>query len=400
MDLSVYRQHPVHSAVLRLMEIQGNKKLTQESVSSTPAYALARDKIFAITNVLNDFIQSTPPELVIISSVDTMQPHLDAVVSAVTLFLGDENPEHLVNAANMMERSVVPYFGAFIQGPRGALETSKHVTESQSEFASKSIQQIAEQRDSLRNMLDVLEEHAKALASRIDDLSENIARERGESAAAVAKLDQSFSLNESQRQAAFDASIQSQQSVVKNELELQAYAASKTLEELNVFKEQAAKIVQVVGNIGVTGNYQRIATAEGKSANFWRWVTVAIFGAGIALAMATFYKFWHEPFSQDTAISVLIRLFYAMVITSPAIYTARESARHRTNADRARQTELELASIGPFIELLPEESKVAIRTGLTSSYFGKVTEAHTVSSPLDPEHFKNLVEMLKAVKSK
>ncbi|MBV6823865.1 hypothetical protein [Pseudomonas sp. PD9R] len=398
MDLNAYRQHPIHSSVLRLLAIQESKKLTQESVSSTPPYALARDKCFAIAHVLNEFIQQTPPELVVISAIDTMQPHLDAVVSALTSFLGDENPEHIVNASNIMERNVVPFFWAFIQGPRGVSEGSNYLAESQSEFAAKSIQQIAEQRDSLRNMLNVVEDHTKALAAKIDDLSESVARERGESAAAVAKLDQSFSLNESQRQATFDTSIQAQHNFAKNELDIQAIAASKTLEDLNVFKEQAAKIVQVVGNIGVTGNYQRIATSEGESANFWRWITVAIFGTGIALAMATFYKFWHEPFSQDTAVSVLIRLFYAIVITSPAIYTARESARHRTNADRARQTELELASIGPFIELLPEESKVAIRTGLTSSYFGRATEAHTVSSPLDPEHFKNLVEMLKAVK--
>ena len=199
---------------------------------------------------------------------------------------------------------------------------------------------------------------------------------------------------------AFDAAVAEQLEKHKTEIELQAYVASKTLEDLNTFRDDAARIIQVVGNIGVTDNYQRIATSEGESANFWRWVTVAIFGSGIAIAMATFYKFWHEPFTQDTAISVLIRLFYAIVITPPAVYTARESARHRTNADRARQTELELASIGPLIELLPEDSKVAIRTGLTSSYFGRTTEAHTVSSPLDPEQFKNFIEVLKAVKPK
>uniref|UniRef100_UPI00197E623B hypothetical protein n=1 Tax=Pseudomonas viridiflava TaxID=33069 RepID=UPI00197E623B len=93
-----------------------------------------------------------------------------------------------------------------------------------------------------------------------------------------------------------------------------------------------------------------------------------IFGTGISIAMATFWKFWHDPFTQDSALSVLFRLFYAIIITSPDIYTAKESARHRTNSDRARQTELELASIGPFIELLPEDKKNEIRVGLTGQY--------------------------------
>ena len=155
----------------------------------------------------------------------------------------------------------------------------------------------------------------------------------------------------------------------------------------------------MVGNIGVTGNYQQIANAESAQANFWRWVTVAIFGVGITVAGATFVKFWGQPFNAENAWSVAIRLLYAIAITAPAWYTARESARHRTNADRARQTELELASIGPFIELMPDEKKFEIREQLTKSYFGRSVEAHTVSRPFDAFSVKDMaIELVKALK--
>ena len=98
-------------------------------------------------------------------------------------------------------------------------------------------------------------------------------------------------------------------------------------------------------------------------------------------------------------MAVLVRLLYAIAITAPAWYTARESARHRTTADRARQTELELASIGPFIELMPEEKKVLIRENLTPLYFGRVVDQHTVDHPLDPAKLKDLAaEIAKAMK--
>src|SRR3546814_1699158 len=134
-----------------------------------------------------------------------------------------------------------------------------------------------------------------------------------------------------------------------------------------LFRSDAARIVQVVGDIGVTGNYQTIANKEARQANLWRRVTVGLFACGLAMAGFTFYKFYHEPVSSSNTLAIAVRLLYALAVASPAFYTARESARHRTNDDRARQTELELASLGPFNELLKDDDKDAIRKSLIST---------------------------------
>ena len=159
---------------------------------------------------------------------------------------------------------------------------------------------------------------------------------------------------------------------------------------MNTRKAEAERIVQVVGNIGVTGNYQNIANNESKHANFWRWATIFIFGVGIIIAASTFVKYWNTPINQENGWSIFIRLLYAIAITAPAWYTAKESARHRTNADRARQTELELASLGPFIALMPNEKQIEIREKLTPSYFGKEVKEHTQNSPIDLEKVKDV----------
>ncbi|PMY44578.1 MULTISPECIES: hypothetical protein [Pseudomonas] len=399
MTTSAYQENPLRATVQQILDMQKMKEFSAEAVAVSETFTFARDKIFAILQTLKDLLEKTPAELASVSGMSSINTSLQTPLSEITHFVGNGNAQHLINAASQLEQNVMPYFWALTPPLTAVSKTAfPALLKSQSDFSQAAIQELSDQRDQLAKKLDAAIEKSDVLAQKLDDANEAAARERAESAAAVAKLEQMFTQAEGARQLAFDTALAEQQKMHKEEMDLEAYAASKTLAEIGAFRDDAARIVQVVGNIGVTGNYQRIATAEGESANFWRWATVVIFGTGIAIAMATFYKFWHEPFSQDTAISVLIRLFYAIVITSPAIYTARESARHRTNADRARQTELELASIGPFIELLPEESKVAIRTGLTSSYFGRTTEAHTVSSPLDPEHFKNLIEVLKAAK--
>jgi hypothetical protein len=57
-------------------------------------------------------------------------------------------------------------------------------------------------------------------------------------------------------------------------------------------------------------------------------------------------------------------------LTYPAIYASRESNKHRILETQNRNLELELASIGPFIELLPEDKKQAIKEDLVKKYFG------------------------------
>jgi hypothetical protein len=69
--------------------------------------------------------------------------------------------------------------------------------------------------------------------------------------------------------------------------------------------------------------------------------------------------------------TLLIRFAIAAVITLPALYAASESSRHRKVADTARQTELQLASLNPFLATLPEEKQQAIIENLTPAYFGK-----------------------------
>lgn len=399
MTRAAYDETPLRASVQRILDMRKMSEFSSEAVALDEGYSFARDKVFAIAQVLQELLDKTPAELTSAGGLSTLNSHIQAPLAELVAFISNGNAGHIVNASSQLDQNVMSTFWAFTPQLQGsAKNTFPALLKAQADFSQGVIQELAKTRDELANDLVDIIEKSGVLSKKLDEAIEIAAKERAEASAAVAKLEQVFTQAEGARQVVFDAAIVEQQGLHKEEMKLQAYIASNTLGEISNFRDEAARIVQVVGNIGVTGNYQLIANSEGKQANFWRWATIGIFGTGILIAVATFLKFWFEPFTPDSAVSVLIRLFYAIVITTPAIYTARESARHRTNADRAKQTELELASIGPFIELLPEESKVAIRTGLTSSYFGRTTEAHTVSSPLDPEHIKSLVEVLKAAK--
>ncbi|BCL74395.1 hypothetical protein JHS3_01310 [Jeongeupia sp. HS-3] len=400
MSASAYKDHPVRALVSQILEMQAAPEFAEPSVASSEQYAFARDKVFAIAHAINELLHRTPAELTSTHALSQLQNGLQTPLSELTAFLANKNPGHLSNAAAQFDQNVLPHLWGFVPQLQNLSQNSfSHLLESQATVSRESIRQLGAQRDDLAARLHELTTQAETQAARLDTLAEGAAKERAEAVATVAKLEQLFAQKETDRASIFETAVSELRKdfkVFENESRIESAALITNLEDQ---RTQAARIVQVVGNIGVTGNYQQIANTEATQANFWRWVTVAIFSTGVAVAAATFIKFWGQPFSSENAWSVAIRLLYALAITAPAWYTARESARHRTNSDRARQTELELASIGPFIELMPEEKKVQIREQLTPSYFGKTVEAHTANNPLDAAAVKDLaIELVKALK--
>ena len=49
---------------------------------------------------------------------------------------------------------------------------------------------------------------------------------------------------------------------------------TETVKQLNTKLTEAKTLVNLIGNVGVTGNYQNIADSHKKSANFWRVMAI------------------------------------------------------------------------------------------------------------------------------
>jgi len=422
MTHAIYRDHPIRAQLAQILDMQRREEFSDPSVAENEQIAFARDKVFGVTGFIASLLNAVPATLASNTAIANMHSHLAQPLNELSNFLSNRNPGHIVNAAAQIEQNVMPFFWGLPQ-QIGAVgdESLSAIIARHAQASQETIRLLNAQRGELEDRFKAVRSHAESLASQIQVQVELTTRERAEAAATVANLQKVFAEKEIERSAAFEAAaekrrIETVSSIETLSIEVKRQIADhtasyevliKSLQEkteglvgaIETKRQEAARIVQVVGNIGVTGNFQQIANTEAKQANFWRWATVIFFGAGITLAALTFYKFWHEPLSSENLWSIAIRLLYAIAITAPAWYTARESARHRSNSDRARQTELELASLGPFIELLPEEKKAQIRESLTPVYFGRQIEPHEVHSPLDLGNLKDLVvEVVKAAR--
>jgi hypothetical protein len=400
MSPSDYENHPLRSLLARLSELANSPEFTDPDLLSNEVNASTLESIFAIVASVRLMLDKSPALLVSEYGLAQLQTIFQSIFNELSAYQSDKNPGHIQNAKAKIEQSVMPNLWAL--GPALQNEASGQlvdIVKQSTMVAREAVKQLTTQRDALRASQSELKQKVQESHARLESLAETVAKQKAEAASVVAVVQQMYAEKEAERIASFSTMLQELRSDFAM---LQADSKRiqfEQLESLNKSQKEAARIVQVVGNTGLTGNYQKIAEAEGKQADLWRWITIGFFAVGIVIAVVTFVKFLYEPLSPETALSILIRLVFAVAIATPAWYLAKESARHRTNADRARQTELELASLGPFIELMPEEKKNEIREELTRRYFGNQAQEHTAEPPINIQKLADIAtKLMKAAK--
>lgn len=380
MALRTLKEHAISATLARIQELLQDEAFQSSDVAADESAQFNRDKIRNITASIQSLIARSPATMVSESALSQMNANLQSPVSELTAFLSSKNTAHLANAAGQYDQNILSYTWAFLPkvNPLSEKEAGSIIDFLQ-ERSRQSIFQVDEDKNRLAENIAQLTVAADAQDARLIELKESHGTLKAEMAASLSNLETSFNKAQLQRDTDFAALVtESKENLAQGERDFKTRAEG-ILEALDGHRTNAARIVQVVGDIGVTGNYQNIANRETSQADLWRWITICLFACGLFMAGATFYRFYHEPVTGTNTLAIAIRLLYALAIAAPALYTARESARHRTNADRARQTELELASLGPFIELMEDQDKEAIRKSLIPNYFGRPVDPHEIN---------------------
>lgn len=384
MAIKTLKNHPITASLMRIQELLDDDSLQSPEVASDESALFNREKLQGITKSLRSLVNQSSATLVSETALSQMNKNLQAIISELTSFISNKNVGHLTNAVVHIDQHVMSYMWAFIPkaNPLSKVEAGELI-DSLQERTRQTIEQLIHQKDNLELSLAQLTEALKLQDGRLTELNEVQAQSRAEMAAELSSLTTAFNKEQLLRDSEFAALLNKSKESFSEVQNAHNSDAEKAIDALNKYKADAARIVEVVGDIGVTGNYQNIANKESDAADKWRVITISLFACGIIMAVATFYKFYHEPVTPTNTLAIAVRLLYALAIAAPAFYTARESARHRTNADRARQTELELASLGPFIELMKDEDKEEIRKSLISTYFGRPVDAHVIKTVFD-----------------
>jgi len=392
------KAHAIWGVISQIANHKGNAVLV-DSVASSEEFGLAQ-QVFDFVSVVERRIEQTPAALIGRPTLNQLQQTLAGAAGEIQNYINNRNIAHLTNALTLVEAKGIP---TLAQIP---VTTDSDVGKIADDFSAQVqgiLRSALEERDRLKKEREELSGQVVALSSHIQKLTETVAQQGAEAKNVVQEVKTLYAAREQEFSKSFDNVIDAQakehalqlanlQKDAKSAQEAAAKNARDLIVEMTADRDHAKTILKIIGNIGVTGQYGETAKVESDSANFWRYATVAIFGVSICVGI------WALATAHDVDIRLAVaRLFFAFLILGATVYTGRESARHRTNSERAKRVELELASLGPFMESLTPEQQRDLRVKLTDQYFGK--EVEPLNSKADM-NAKDLVDLLKTVISK
>jgi hypothetical protein len=335
-----------------------------------------------------------------ISVLNNINTSAQSIRQELENYIGNKNQAHIDNALNQADQALAIYMSQLPSGSPAA--EAEAALGSFRQTSRAAVEELKGSEEALKQQIVGLEQRIQEQDQRIVAAQAEIDSSKQDLATTVATSEANFNSLRTQLESDFASLQEALKGSFQTQLQTAKNLADATLDELDQKKRDAAAIVQSVGDILTTGTYKDTAETESKLANRYRAVTIGLFGVGILIVVSNFIlhaiaALKGTPF-EETPWMIASRFATAIAVALPALYTARESARHRTTADRARQRELELTTLGPFIELLPNDKKAEIRDRLTDRYFGVEVEAHEVHSPIDAETAAKLLEAVAKLK--
>lgn len=183
---------------------------------------------------------------------------------------------------------------------------------------------------------------------------------------------------------------------VETELEKVSALYENTLLELESKKEQINEILGHASGRAIAGDFETSAAEEKSMANLLRYASLVFMAAIVAVVG---YSFWETTTSNFQWQSSAFRVVLAIMLSIPAAYLARESAKHREQQYSHLQTSLDLKAINPYIASLPDNEQHKIKAEVARKLFA-AKEASRSGSDTYPANFHEiLVEILRKLET-
>jgi len=307
------------------------------------------------------------------ADLNDIHSHIDNSLRELNAFLGNGNVGHL----NNIEGYLYPALKAVRNFPVPNVNDDFSYSSLINDLKTLSSQKIAEVNKSIESVEEDIEAVESEIAKKDTDI-QNISIAIADKRTQIETLNQSFQTNfdliKSTETTKFDELKERLRKTIEEQSKKIEDDTKSLVDRLNLKEDEARKLVNVIGNIGATGNYRQIADAHREAANRWRTVGIVFMSILSFILLWTIWGIGSEQYDWKMA---LVRIFSALVLTYPATYAVQESAKHRKQENENRRAELELASINPFIEMLDDERKQLIKEKLVEKYFGNnhVSEA-------------------------
>lgn len=163
-----------------------------------------------------------------------------------------------------------------------------------------------------------------------------------------------------------ESNSKSIETTIQGEIDKSLMYYEQTSLEIDEKRKQINNILEIASSDVLSGDHGKNAAKEEKTANKLRILSVTCMILILGILGFTVWESTKSNFSWDVA---LFRVSIAFLLSVPAAYLARESAKHREQQYYYRQTALNLKAISPYIASLPEQEQHKLKIDIAASIF-------------------------------
>jgi hypothetical protein len=360
----------------------------------------AVEKAKAIVQFVKLRISQADPLLTSITVLNNIHNSLQTAYHNITNYAQNGNFGHWINALNELETCCI----LTTQIPLLTRDGIDSMIQSATEFRSS----ISKLFKSVQSESAELHKTQEDLKQKISDAAADINAQKQRLDIAITTYQQQFSESQQARQNEFSSSEQArliagaaseegrQQAfeLLKNQniddfaqviasskknhadaiVELKGTAQS-ALDLIEAQKEHCQKLVGIITNTGMAYGFQKTANEEQKQAFIWSIIAVVAMSIWIIIG-CVFFGFTYD---KELTLPSVIRQF---LISTPFVllsgFAAIRVSQHQKTERNMRKSELEIASIDPFLATLSDQDRNDVKREFATRYFGQndVPEKH------------------------
>ena len=405
-----YDSHPIHNS-LRTVQTHLSDLNTEMLKTSEDALA-SFERLTLVSELSRKRFESTDPNLVATQTLNNLNSSFQSIANELVAFKNDKNINRFMNINSHIENILVYLSNIVVPTTPTDLEAIREAASTYRRSVGQLLRAIDEEQSGIKSKL-------ATLSNDLTMLSNEITTQKQRTDSVIANFQQQFSAAEDKRRTEFtSAEIERKkksdslftnketewnQIITEKKTEYEALVkrtsdaltklqtesigkVNTLINQIDEGKKKAQDLVGIITDTGMVGGYQRVANEEKQSARNWRKVALVSLIALVGFAVFAFIETLGHEIRWDQFAT---RIFVAVSFGILAAYAALQADKHEKTERRNRKTELELASILPYLHDLPKDKQHKIREELAMKMFGQTeilessTDKKTTGSVLD-----------------
>ena len=420
-------KHVIHT---ELENVKNEISIISKTLTPPPAEADALARISMIITNFSIALNSCDKNLIAIAWLNDSNSNLVNIKSYLANYKSTKNAAYIVsNAVSQLDAllnttvklNCVKSKSSF-RGLTDVINEYTNVLSANTKASNEKVVTLTADVDSLRKQIEANEQSTQknltelintinAEKKRLDGFGNSyqtqMNNDQKEFASMLATLKESFATTQEERKKEFVSEIDNIQTKV-DEINQNAIEQSNSIKQSNEqlikdyetrfanYEDQVKNIVGIINTNVFSHKYKDVADDAHTRATIWHRITV---GLMITTALFAFYALILTVNNTTNWIVLVAKIFTTTTLVTSAAYTARQASKQEKVERYARQIEMELVAIDPFIASLPEAQQAIIKEDLSKKLFGNTNVMEMNSKDEPYAAFDNLTVANDFIKS-